>query len=119
MGMFVTGSIMSPRIFISTSMGTSPDAGQCSVGRRRYAGSKTVQRFPLIQAPYQLDQITCSPTRQFGLALVTRTRTYSPRRSFCDEVKFKIQLLELRPDHWPGRRDAPSTSASNVCPTSA
>src|SRR3984957_11010629 len=26
MGMFVTGSIISPRIFISTSMGTSPDA---------------------------------------------------------------------------------------------
>src|SRR5580704_744133 len=94
MGMFVTGSIISPRIFISTSIESSPDA----------ACEQNMQ-------PAQ-NQITCSPTRQFGLALETRTETYSPRRFSCGEVKFKMRLLEQRPDHWLGRREAPSTSTS-------
>src|SRR5580704_6169479 len=92
MGEFVEGSIIKPRIFISTSTLASLNV-------------------------HLLYQMTCSPFRLLGPARFTRTVTYLPRRPVRGEAKLIIRLLEVRPTHCPSRRESQSTRTSKVWPT--
>ena len=80
--MLVTGSIISPRIFISTSM----------------------------RSPFSLHStVTASPAREFGPARVTRTRQVlagqSPNRVSDSDmpacVKLSVRFCDVRPIHCP------------------
>src|SRR5580700_11473685 len=95
MGMLVTGSIIRPRIFISTSI-----APPCE---KDYPAADCVQ----------------TPIKLAGPAPVMLMETYCPKRLGSVEEKFTMRLLEVRPSHCPDFLDAPSTRTSSVCPMTA
>src|SRR5487761_720658 len=103
-GMLVTGSIISPRIFISTSIGLSfAPSGRHLPGLRGNgapwdtAGARAGR--PLaVNAPQTDSALT--PTRLFGPADVTRTFAYWPVHP-ASPAKLITRLLLVRPTDWP------------------